>query len=248
MNYSAMDERAFASEHCAENSACPVQNRILQMSGISRLYGLGATAVHALSDIDLYIARGEFVALTGPSGCGKSTLLSIMGLLDYPSSGSFLLNGKDAGALTYSDRARMRNEEIGFVFQAFNLIPHMTVHQNVELPLSYRKAIGVKERRERIREALARVRLYGRDSDYPAQLSGGQQQLVAIARALAGSPALLLADEPTGNLDSESGTYIIRLFEELHEDGATVCIATHNHDHANFAQRRIPLCDGRTSQ
>ena len=228
----------------ASSPTTDARNCIVRMEGVSRLYRSAGRTTQALSSVTLSIARGEFVALTGPSGCGKSTLLSIMGLLDEPDSGSFFLNGADASALGYSKRAQMRNEEIGFIFQAFNLIPQMTVYQNIELPLSYRKAMTVKERRERIRGALAQVDLLARDEDYPSELSGGQQQRVAIARALAGSPTLLLADEPTGNLDSQSGAAILRLFEKLHKEGATVCIATHDQQHASVAQRRIALLDG----
>ncbi len=231
-----------ASIHVTE-----ARNHIVRMEGINRFYRSAARTTQALSSVTFSIAQGEFVALTGPSGCGKSTLLSIMGLLDEADSGSFFLNGTDVAVLGYSKRARLRNEEIGFIFQAFNLIPQMTVYQNIELPLSYRKALTVKERRERIRIALAQVDLFGRDKDYPSQLSGGQQQRVAIARALAGSPTLLLADEPTGNLDSQSGVAIMRLFEKLQKDGATVCIATHDQQHASVAQRRIALLDGRIS-
>jgi putative ABC transport system ATP-binding protein len=245
MDFPVLEQPESTADEDAPSPMTEARNCIVRMEGVSRLYRSAARTTQALSSVTFSIARGEFVALTGPSGCGKSTLLSIMGLLDEPDSGSFFLNGTDVSALRYAKRARLRNEEIGFIFQAFNLIPQMTVFQNIELPLSYRKALTVKGRRERIRAALAQVDLLGRDNDYPSQLSGGQQQRVAIARALVGSPTLLLADEPTGNLDSQSGEAILRLFEKLHKDGATVCIATHDQQHALIAERRIPLLDGK---
>jgi putative ABC transport system ATP-binding protein len=247
MDFPALEQPESTSETGDKTRASDARNSMVRMEGVSRIFHSDTTATHALSRIDLSILRGEFVAFIGPSGCGKSTLLAIMGLLDHADSGSFLLNGVDVTTLDYSARAKLRNEEIGFIFQAFNLIPQMTIYQNVELPLSYRKALTVRERRERIRKSLAQVGLYGRDADYPSQLSGGQQQRVAIARALAGSPSLLLADEPTGNLDSQSGAAVMSLFEELHRNGTTVCIATHDNNHASIAQRQVRLLDGKIS-
>ena len=230
-------------------SAAPANTPAIEFIGVEKRFPARGDSKEVLAarDVNFAIAPGEVVSIIGPSGCGKSTLLSNMGWLDEADSGSFFLNGTDAAGLGYSKRARLRNEEIGFIFQAFNLIPQMTVYENIELPLSYRKALTVKDRRERIRIPLGQVDLSGRDKDYPSQLSGGQQQRVAIARALAGSPILLLADEPTGNPDSQSGVAIMRLFDKLHKDGATVCIATHDQQHASVAQRRIALLDGKIS-
>jgi putative ABC transport system ATP-binding protein len=197
-----------------------------------------------LSGIHLEIGRGDYISIAGPSGCGKSTLLSILGLLDSPSDGGYLLNGKPVQELTHSERARVRNREIGFIFQAFNLIGDLTVYENVELPLTYR-GMPSSERKSRVQEALEKVEMAHRMKHYPSQLSGGQQQRVAVARALGGQPSILLADEPTGNLDSRNGGAVMDLLKELHQEGATICMVTHDPRYASFADRTIHLFDGR---
>src|SRR5208283_3602016 len=199
---------------------------------------------HALSGIYLEILRGEYLSISGPSGCGKSTLLSILGLLDSPTGGKYTLNSAAVEDLTISERTRIRNREIGFIFQAFNLIGDLNVYENVELPLTYR-GMGGAERRQRVQEALERVGMSHRMRHYPAQLSGGQQQRVAVARALAGDPAILLADEPTGNLDSTNGEAVMNLLKDLHRNGATICMVTHDPRYAQFADRTIRMFDGR---
>jgi len=193
--------------------------------------------------VHLQIDRGEFVSISGPSGCGKSTLLSILGLLDSPSTGTYTLNGSSVEDLTVSDRTRIRNREIGFIFQAFNLIGDLNVYENVELPLTYRGMSGT-ERRQRVQEALERVGMLHRMKHYPAQLSGGQQQRVAVARALVGRPSILLADEPTGNLDSKNSEAVMDLLRDLHREGATICMVTHDPRYSRFADRTIHLFDG----
>jgi putative ABC transport system ATP-binding protein len=200
---------------------------------------------HALSGVHLTIGRGEYVAMSGPSGCGKSTLLSIIGLLDTPTGGSYTLNGKAVANLNFADRSRIRNQEIGFIFQSFNLIGDLTVAENVELPLTYRTGMPSAERKKKVQESLERVNMAHRMRHYPAQLSGGQQQRVAVARALAGSPSILLADEPTGNLDSKNGEAVMKLLQELHAEGATICMVTHDPRYAQFADRTIRMFDGR---
>jgi putative ABC transport system ATP-binding protein len=199
---------------------------------------------HALDEINLSIRRGEFVAIAGPSGCGKSTLLSILGLLDSPSAGDYTLNGKDVANLDHAERARIRNREVGFIFQSFNLIGDLTVFENVELPLTYR-GMAAAERKQRVDAALEKVGMSNRSKHYPSQLSGGQQQRVAVARALAGRPSILLADEPTGNLDSKNGEAVMELLTELHQEGATICMVTHDDRFAAHAQRAVHLFDGR---
>jgi putative ABC transport system ATP-binding protein len=199
---------------------------------------------HALAGIHMDIQRGEYIAIAGPSGCGKSTLLAILGLLDSPTDGAYVLNGKPVQNLKLSERARIRNREIGFIFQAFNLIGDLTVYENVELPLTYR-GMGGAERKKRVLEALERVGMSHRVKHYPSQLSGGQQQRVAVARALAGDPSILLADEPTGNLDSTNGEQVMDLLRELHRGGATICMVTHDPRYAKYADRSIHLFDGR---
>jgi putative ABC transport system ATP-binding protein len=217
---------------------------VIQLEDITKVFLTDEVETHALDKIRLQIEPGEFVSISGPSGCGKSTLLSILGLLDSPSGGNYTLKGKFVQALTMSERARVRNREIGFIFQAFNLIGDLTVYENVELPLTYRGMLS-SERRKRVLEALDKVGMGRRLKHYPSQLSGGQQQRVAVARALGGAPSILLADEPTGNLDSKNGEAVIQLLRELHQEGATICMVTHDPRYARYADRTIHLFDGR---
>jgi len=213
------------------------------MEGVTKVFLTDEVETHALSGIHLEIDKGEFVSIAGPSGCGKSTLLAILGLLDSPTEGNYLLSGREVSSLPPEERAQIRNREVGFVFQSFNLIGDLTVFQNVELPLTYR---GVKpsERRERAREALERVGMAHRERHLPSQLSGGQQQRVAVARAVAGDPLIVLADEPTGNLDSAHGEAVMELLGELHSAGATICMVTHDARYSAYADRLIHLFDG----
>ena len=220
------------------------QQPLIQLSGVTKVFVTEDVETHALAGIHLEIRKGEYVSIAGPSGCGKSTLLAILGLLDSPTDGSYILNGQPVGNLKLGDRARIRNREIGFIFQAFNLIGDLTVYENVELPLTYR-GMGGAERRKRVHEALERVGMGHRVKHYPSQLSGGQQQRVAVARALVGSPSILLADEPTGNLDSANGEQVMQLLKELHLGGATICMVTHDPRYALLADRTIHLFDGR---
>jgi putative ABC transport system ATP-binding protein len=217
---------------------------LVKLTDVTKVFLTDEIETHALSSIHLEIAAGEFVSIAGPSGCGKSTLLSIIGLLDVPSSGTYQLNGLAAEGLSRDERARVRNKEIGFIFQAFNLIGDLTVFDNVELPLTYR-GIPAAERKRRATEALERVDMGHRAKHMPTQLSGGQQQRVAVARALAGSPAVLLADEPTGNLDSRNGGAVMRLLSDLHQQGATVVMVTHDVRYAGHADRTVHVFDGR---
>jgi putative ABC transport system ATP-binding protein len=217
---------------------------VIQLDGITKVFATDEVETHALSNISVAIGRGEYVSIAGPSGCGKSTLLSILGLLDSPTQGSYVLNSRPVAALKASERARVRNREIGFIFQSFNLIGDLTVFENVELPLTYR-GMRPPERRQRVKEALERVGMAHRAKHVPSQLSGGQQQRVAVARAVAGEPVILLADEPTGNLDSKSGEAVMDLLHELHRNGATICMVTHDPRYARHAERSIHLFDGR---
>ncbi|MCS7023641.1 MAG: ABC transporter ATP-binding protein [Bryobacteraceae bacterium] len=217
---------------------------MIELRQVSKVFFTDEVETHALSGIDLEIRKGEYVAINGPSGCGKSTLLAILGLLDCPTSGQYFLKGQAVERLKLSERARIRNREIGFIFQAFNLIGDLTVYENVELPLSYR-GMGSAERKRRVQEALERVGMSHRLKHYPSQLSGGQQQRVAVARALAGDPAILLADEPTGNLDSANGEAVMELLSQLHRQGSTICMVTHDPRYARHAERSIQLFDGR---
>jgi putative ABC transport system ATP-binding protein len=217
---------------------------LIKLESLRKVFYTEEVETHALSDIHLEIRKGEYVSVAGPSGCGKTTLLSIVGLLDSPSEGKYLLDGQPVENLTAAERARTRNRRIGFIFQAFNLIGDLTVYENVELPLTYRGLPGA-ERKKRVLEALERVGMVHRQKHYPSQLSGGQQQRVAVARAVAGDPAILLADEPTGNLDSANGEQVMGLLRELHKGGATICMVTHDPRYADHAERTVHLFDGR---
>jgi len=233
-----------AERRTQNNEGANVNEILINLSGVSKVFLTDELETHALTGVHLEIRRGEYVSIAGPSGCGKSTLLSILGLLDTPTSGSYRLNGEAIESLGPADRARIRNREIGFIFQAFNLIGDLTVYENVELPLTYRK-LAAPERKRRVEAALERVGMAHRMRHYPAQLSGGQQQRVAVARALAGEPAILLADEPTGNLDSKNGEAVMDLLRELHSGGATICMVTHDPRFTRYADRGIHLFDGR---
>ena len=227
------------------DTAIHAQHTLLKMDDISKIFYTDEVETHALSGVHFAIDRGDYVSITGPSGCGKSTLLSILGLLDTPSGGSYSLNGVPVADISAAERARIRNREIGFIFQAFNLIGDLSVFENVELPLTYRDGLGKGERRERVQNALERVGMAHRLKHYPSQLSGGQQQRVAVARALVGEPSILLADEPTGNLDSKNGEAVMALLDELHQAGSTICMVTHDPRYADFADRKVFMFDGR---
>jgi putative ABC transport system ATP-binding protein len=222
------------------------ERALISMNGIAKVFQADDVETHALVDIHLEIARGDFLSIEGPSGSGKSTLLSIMGLLDEPTSGTYRLGDQVVTAMSPVERAYFRNEQIGFVFQSFNLIGDLTIYENVELPLRYRK-MPAGEVRSAVERALERVGMTHRKNHMPSQLSGGQQQRVAVARALVGNPSLLLADEPTGNLDSKNGEGVMTLLRELHAQGATICMVTHNHDYTRYATRSVELHDGRLS-
>ena len=217
---------------------------LIRMEGLTKVFYTDEVETHALSGIHLEIRKGDYISIAGPSGCGKSTLLSIIGLLDSPTEGSYTLNGTAVENLSLGERARIRNREVGFIFQSFNLIGDLNVYENVELPLTYR-GMGSAERKKRVQEALEKVGMSHRMKHYPSQLSGGQQQRVAAARALVGSPAILLADEPTGNLDSKNGEAVMELLRSLHRDGATICMVTHDPRYARHADRSVHLFDGR---
>lgn len=217
---------------------------LIHLEGVTKVFYTDEVETHALSGTHLDISRGEYVSITGPSGCGKSTLLSILGLLDSPTDGTYVLNNKLVSDLSLSERARIRNKEVGFIFQSFNLIGDLTVYENVELPLTYR-GMSAGDRRKRVGDALEKVGMAHRAKHLPSQLSGGQQQRVAVARAVAGEPSILLADEPTGNLDSTNGEAVMELLRELHRNGATICMVTHDPRYARYADRAIHLFDGR---
>jgi putative ABC transport system ATP-binding protein len=217
---------------------------LIRLDAVTKVFLTDEVETHALSGIHLDIRDGEYISIAGPSGCGKSTLLSILGLLDTPSNGSYALKGHEVANLSFADRARIRNREIGFIFQSFNLIGDLTVFENVELPLTYR-GMAAGDRKTLVTQALDRVGMAHRAKHLPSQLSGGQQQRVAVARALAGKPAILLADEPTGNLDSRNGEAVMNLLKELHAGGATICMVTHDERFAQHADRTVHLFDGR---
>ena len=218
---------------------------MISLKGVTKVFYTDDLETHALDGIHLDVAKGEFLSISGPSGCGKSTLLALLGLLDSATEGKYTLDGQDVTSLGRAARAKVRNERIGFIFQAFNLIGDLTVLQNVELPLTYRQAMNADERRKAALHALERVGMSHRVNHHPSQLSGGQQQRVAVARAVCGSPSILLADEPTGNLDSKNGEAVMTLLQELHREGATICMVTHDPRYARNAERSIHLFDGR---
>ena len=220
---------------------------LIKMQGVSKVFFTDDVETHALSAIDLEIKKGEYLAIAGPSGCGKSTLLAILGLLDSPTEGIYSLNGQPVSGLKPSERSRIRNREIGFVFQAFNLIGDLSVYENVELPLTYR-GMASGERREKVQAVLERVGMAHRSKHFPVQLSGGQQQRVAVARALVGDPMILLADEPTGNLDSKNGDSVMELLRDIHRSGATICTVTHDARYAGHAERTVHLFDGKITE
>jgi putative ABC transport system ATP-binding protein len=232
-------------EHMSGNGSNADATALIALENVTKVFYTDEVETHALADIHLEIPEGEFLSVAGPSGCGKSTLLSLLGLLDTPTGGEYLLDGQPVAELSASQRARIRNRHIGFVFQAFNLIGDLTVYENVELPLTYREGISASDRKARSMDALERVGMSHRRNHYPSQLSGGQQQRVAVARAVVGDPLILLADEPTGNLDSRNGGAVMDLLKELHEEGATICMVTHDPRYAEFAERTIHLFDGR---
>ena len=217
---------------------------LINLDGVTKIFYTDEVETHALAGIHLEIQRGEYISIAGPSGCGKSTLLSILGLLDTPTEGGYVLNGRPVADLPLSQRARVRNREIGFIFQSFNLIGDLTVYENVELPLTYR-GMKATERKDRVMAALEKVGMSHRAKHLPSQLSGGQQQRVAVARAVGGAPSILLADEPTGNLDSKNGETVMTLLQELHGEGATICMVTHDPRYAKHAERSIHLFDGK---
>ncbi len=222
----------------------PQADGLIRLDGIKKVFYTDEVETHALAEVHLQVRKGEYVAIAGPSGCGKTTLLSLLGLLDTPTGGEYWLDGKPVAQLSAAERARIRNREIGFIFQAFNLIGDLTVYENVELPLTYR-GMGAADRKQRVLAALEKVGMSHRMKHYPSQLSGGQQQRVAVARAVAGEPLILLADEPTGNLDSTNGEAVMGLLQELHRGGATICMVTHDPRYAAHADRAIHLFDGR---
>lgn len=219
-------------------------NQLIHLESVSKIFTTDEVETHALSGVNLDIRKGEYVSISGPSGCGKSTLLAILGLLDTATAGNYWLDGKQVSGLKLAERARIRNREIGFIFQAFNLIGDLTVYENVELPLTYRSMTS-SERKRRVQEALEKVGMSHRLKHYPSQLSGGQQQRVAVARALGGDPLILLADEPTGNLDTSNGEAVMELLSQLHHSGATICMVTHDPRYAKLADRTVHLLDGR---
>jgi putative ABC transport system ATP-binding protein len=232
-------------QQAAQALAAPMSRMqpLIRLEGVGKVFLTEEVKTHALRNVDLEIHPGEFVAISGPSGCGKTTLLSILGLLDTPTSGEYWLVGDSVASLSARQRSQIRNREIGFIFQAFNLIGDLTVYENVELPLTYRN-MPASERKDRVNTALERVGMAHRAKHYPSQLSGGQQQRVAVARAIGGNPSVLLADEPTGNLDSVNGGAVMDLLKELHEKGSTIVMVTHDPRYEEYAERSVHLFDG----
>lgn len=222
-----------------------MSNQLIILENLQKIFLTEEVATHALSNISLTINQGEYVSISGPSGCGKSTLLSLLGLLDTASSGKYQLANRDVSNISKRERARIRNQEIGFIFQSFNLISDLDVEENVELPLTYRSDLTKTQRKQLVKDALAKVDMAHRSKHYPAQLSGGQQQRVAVARAIAGRPSILLADEPTGNLDTKNAEAVMDLLDKLHSEGATICMVTHDPRSAERSQRKIDVLDGR---
>ena len=220
-------------------------NSLITLTNLKKVFTTDEVETHALSNINLEIKKGEYVSISGPSGCGKSTLLSILGLLDTATSGAFDLNGHQVAGIDTKQRAFIRNKEIGFIFQSFNLISDLNVFENVELPLTYRKDLSKKQRAQMVKEALGKVDMAHRSKHFPAQLSGGQQQRIAVARAIAGNPSIILADEPTGNLDSKNAELVMALLDKLHAEGATICMVTHDPRGAKRADRIVEIFDGR---
>ena len=239
-NVSSSPQQSFTSRHAVAADA------LIRLRGISKIFYTDHVETHALRNVDLEIQEGEFVAIAGPSGGGKTTLLSVLGLLEAPTDGEYTFAGEEVDSLDASERARIRNRQIGFIFQSFNLIGDLTVYENVELPLTYR-GMSAESRRERVMDSLERVGMAARAQHYPAQLSGGQQQRAAVARAVAGEPRILLADEPTGNLDTANGESVMHLLQELHVAGATICMVTHDPRYELQADRIIRLVDGQTA-
>ncbi len=217
---------------------------LINLHNIQKIFYTEDVETHALGNISLTINKGEYVSISGPSGCGKSTLLSVLGLLDTPTAGSYILNGHDVSDLSSRERARVRNQEIGFIFQSFNLISDLDVEENVELPLTYRQGLSKSQRKQMVKEALEEVDMAYRGKHFPSQLSGGQQQRVAVARAIAGRPSILLADEPTGNLDTKNADAVMTLLDKLHAGGATICMVTHDPRSARRSDRKIDVLDG----
>jgi len=219
-------------------------DELIRLEGVSKVLVTDEVETHALSEVHLTVRQGEYISVAGPSGCGKSTLLAVLSLLESPSDGQYWLNGRSVVDLSSSERARIRNAEIGFIFQAFNLIGNLSVYENVDLPLTYAR-LGAAARKRRVLEALEKVGMSHRLRHYPTQLSGGQQQRVAVARAVAGAPSILLVDEPTGNLDSANGQAVMEILRALHQQGATICMVTHDPRYAEYAERSLNLFDGR---
>jgi len=227
------------------NTQLDKQQELVKLNAIKKVFYTDDVETHALDNINLTINKGEYISISGPSGCGKSTLLSLLGLLDNATEGQYHLAGHEVSSLDRDERARIRNSEIGFIFQAFNLISDLTVAENVELPLSYRRDLSKSQREQMVKDALQQVDMAHRANHFPSQLSGGQQQRVAVARAISGSPSIILADEPTGNLDSKNAQSVMALLEKLHANGATICMVTHDPCSASRAERIIEVFDGK---